>query len=176
MDTSRSLSELLQDERLTVMGLLAETWASLSVRNAAHLATFGMAGAEFEVCLRLARSPEGLLRMSDLAAQTTLTTSGVTRVVDRLVERGLVSRQSCSTDRRSTYAVISQNGRDLLAQVLPKHLEITEQWLIEPLRDGQMHADFVAGLRAVRDHAAPCSTVGSDGAALAPQHQSPPAG
>jgi len=174
MNTSRDLSEVLQDERLTVMGLFAETWASLSVRNAAHLATFGMAGAEFEVCLRLARSPEGLLRMSDLAAQTTLTTSGVTRVVDRLVQRGLVSRQSCSTDRRTTYAVISPGGRDLLTQVLPGHLEITEQWLIEPLRDGRL-ADFVAGLRAVRDHAAPCSTVGSNGAAPDPQRESTPA-
>ena len=170
MDSDRNLSEVLQDERLTVMGLLAETWASLSARNLAHLATFGMAGAEFEVCLRLARSPEGLLRMTDLAAQTTLTSSGITRVVDRLVERGLVTRQSCATDRRTTYAVITPAGRDLLAAVLPGHLELTEQWLIEPLR-GAALADFVAGLRAVRDHAAPCSTVGSDGADLPQQKE-----
>ena len=45
---NRDLNEVLQDERLTVMGLLAETYASLSARNLAHLATFGMAGAEFE--------------------------------------------------------------------------------------------------------------------------------
>ncbi len=169
------LTEVLQDERLTVMGLLAETWASLSARNLAHLAEFGLAGAEFEVCLRLARSPEGLLRMSDLAAQTTLTSSGITRVVDRLVERGLVTRQSCATDRRTTYAVISEAGRDLLARALPGHLELTEQWLIEPLRAVGL-ADFVAGLRAVRDHAAPCSTVGSDGAALAPLRATSAAG
>jgi DNA-binding MarR family transcriptional regulator len=161
----QDLNEVLQDERLTVMGLLAETYASLSARNLTHLATFGMAGAEFETCLRLARSPEGLLRMTDLAAQTTLTTSGVTRVVDRLVERGLVTRRSCATDRRTTYAVITPAGRDLLAQVLPGHLELTEQWLMEPLREAGL-AEFVAGLRAVRDHAAPCSTVGADGAAL----------
>jgi MarR family 2-MHQ and catechol resistance regulon transcriptional repressor len=81
----QDLERHLADERLTVMGLLAETWASVSARSAAHLADFGLAGAEFEVCLRLARSPEGLLRMTDLAAQTTLTSSGITRVVDRLV-------------------------------------------------------------------------------------------
>ena len=45
--------------------------------------------------------------MTDLAAQTSLTTSGITRVVDRLVERGLVTRQACATDRRTTYAVIT---------------------------------------------------------------------
>ncbi len=154
------------DDRLTVMGLFAETWASLSARAAAHLAQFGLAPAEFEVCLRLARSPEGLLRMTDLAAQTTLTSSGATRVVDRLVERGLVTRQSCATDRRTTYAVITEPGRALLAEVIPGHLAIAQEWVIEPLQ-GVGLPEFVAGLRALRDHAAPCSTVGSDGAALA---------
>ena len=110
--------------------------------------------------------------MTDLAAQTTLTSSGITRVVDRLVERGLVTRRSCATDRRTTYAVISEAGRDLLGQALPGHLALTEQWLIEPLRTVGL-ADFVAGLRAVRDHAAPCSTVGSDGAALATLRRPP---
>ena len=155
----------LDDERLTVMGLLSEIWASLTGRTAAHLAEFGLAPAEFEVCLRLARSPEGLLRMSDLAAQTTLTSSGITRVVDRLVERGLVTRQACAHDRRTTYAVISDSGRQLLARVLPGHVEILEQWLITPLRDRGLE-DFVAALRQVRDHAAPCATAGSDGAAV----------
>jgi MarR family 2-MHQ and catechol resistance regulon transcriptional repressor len=157
----------LADDRLTLMGLFAETWASLTSRANAHLAGFGLSGAEFEVCLRLARSPEGLLRMSDLAAQTTLTTSGVTRVVDRLLERGLVCRRSCSTDRRTTYAVITDKGRDLLGEVLPGHLRLAEDWVVDPLRGTATGLDdFVAALRALRDHGAPCSTVGSDGADL----------
>jgi MarR family transcriptional regulator, 2-MHQ and catechol-resistance regulon repressor len=161
------LDTALGDERLTVMGLFAETWASLTARANAHLAGFGVSGAEFEVCLRLARSPEGLLRMTDLAAQTALTSSGITRVVDRLVERGLVTRRSCATDRRTTYAVISETGRDLLARVLPGHLALAQEWVIDPLsRSDAGLEDFVAGLRALRDHGAPCATAGSDGAAL----------
>jgi MarR family transcriptional regulator, 2-MHQ and catechol-resistance regulon repressor len=161
------LDRMLGDERLTVLGLFAETWASLTARANAQLAGFGLSGAEFEVCLRLARSPEGLLRMSDLAAQTTLTTSGITRVVDRLVERGLVSRRSCATDRRTTYAVISETGRALLARVLPGHLALAQDWVLDPLADsGSGVADFAAALRALRDHVAPCATAGSDGATL----------
>jgi MarR family 2-MHQ and catechol resistance regulon transcriptional repressor len=172
---NRELDRHLADERLTVMGLFAETWASVSARNAAHLADFGLAGAEFEVCLRLARSPEGLLRMTDLAAQTTLTSSGITRVVDRLVERGLVTRQSCATDRRTTYAVITEAGRDLLARVLPGHLALAEEWVIEPLRAVGLE-EFVTALRALRDHSAPCSTVGSEGAGLPSQRDDVPVG
>ena len=92
---------LLDDERLTLMGLFAESWAAMFARTAAQLAGFGLAPPEFEVCLRLARSPEGRLRMSDLAAQSLLTTSGITRLVDRLVERGLVARAPCPGDRRA---------------------------------------------------------------------------
>jgi DNA-binding MarR family transcriptional regulator len=110
-----------------------------------------------------------MLRMSDLAAQTTLTSSGITRVVDRLVERGLATRRSCATDRRTTYAVITDAGRSLLDEVLPGQLELIDAWLVAPLRTAgdQVVAEFEAALRAVRDHAAPCAVAGADGAGLA---------
>lgn len=150
------------------MGLLAETWAGLSARSASQLAEHGLSPVEFEVMIRLARSPRGLLRMTDLSGQTSLTTSGVTRVVDRLVDRGLVARQACSVDRRTTYAAISDAGRDRLATALPGHLDLIETWLVGPLRgpldaEGAGLAPFVASLRRLRDQLAPCATAGSDG-------------
>jgi DNA-binding MarR family transcriptional regulator len=160
--------EHLDDERLTVMGLFAETFTGLGARVAAQLAEHGLSVVEFEVLVRLARSPEGMLRMTDLSAQTSLTTSGVTRVVDRLAERGLVARQACATDRRTTYAVVTEPGRTLLAGVLPDHLQLIEAWLAGPLRDlaaaeGVSLASFVAVLRGLRDHVVPCATAGSAG-------------
>ena len=159
---------LAQDDRLTVMGLLVETWAAVSGRLTGHMASFGLAPAEFEVCIRLARSRDGQLRMSDLAAQTTMSASGVTRVVDRLVERGLVGRLDCVRDRRTTYAVLTARGSDLLQDLLPGHTELIDQWLIEPLRKAGLD-EFVRALRAVRDHAAPCSVAGATPADAVPQ-------
>jgi len=155
----------LEDERLTVMGLLAETFAGLAARGAAQLGGHGLSSVEFEVLLRLARSPAGLLRMTDLTAQTTLTSSGVTRVVDRLCDRGLVVRQACDTDRRTTYAVVTERGEGLLAEILPAHLDFIESWLLQPLRAGgdESLATFVQALRRVRDHVVPCATAGSAG-------------
>ena len=69
--------------------------------------------------IRLARSPEGLLRMSDLAAQTSLTTSGITRVVDRLASAAWSRRRAAPTDRRRTYAVLTDAGRALLGRRCP---------------------------------------------------------
>jgi len=77
-------TELVNDERLTAIGLFAEAYEGLAARFAAQLAEHHLAPIEFEVLMRLARSPDGQLRMTDLSAQTTLTTSGVTRVIDRL--------------------------------------------------------------------------------------------
>ena len=170
-------AEAVSDDPLTVMGLLAETWSGLSVRSAMQLAEHGLSPVEFEVMIRLARSPMGLLRMTDLSGQTSLTTSGVTRVVDRLVDRGLVARQACSTDRRTTYAVISDAGRDRLAAALPGHLDLIETWLVGPLRgpvdaEGAGLAPFVASLRRLRDELVPCATAGSAGP-LPPARPSP---
>ena len=153
----------LDDPRLTVMGLFAEAFAGVAAKLTAQLATLGLAGAEFEALLRLARSPDCRLRMTDLTAQTSLTSSGITRVVDRLVDRGLVSREACPTDRRSTYAVITPAGQQLVDSALPGHLELVERWLLGPL-DAKQRRALEAALRCVRDAVQPDATAGADGA------------
>jgi DNA-binding MarR family transcriptional regulator len=146
--------ELTRDERITAMGLLSEAFVGLSARFSAQLAEHNLALVEFEVLLRLARSAEGQLRMTDLSSQTSLTTSGITRVVDRLERDGLVCRRACPTDRRSSYAVITQGGRARLAEVLPGHLALIEHWFTGRLTPEQLTA-VLDGLRVVRDAVRP---------------------
>jgi hypothetical protein len=62
--------------------------------------------------------------------------------------------------------VVTEAGRDLLAQVLPGHLDLIDRDLLAPLRAGgedDLEA-VVAALRRLRDHLAPCATAGSAGA------------
>jgi len=70
--------ELTDDERLTAIGLFAEAFGGLSARFAAQLAEHQLAPVEFEVLLRLSRSPGGQLRMTDLSTQTGITTGSST--------------------------------------------------------------------------------------------------
>ena len=160
-DAPASATALFADPRLTVMGLFAEAFTAIAARGLGQLAEHGTTPAEFEVLLRLARSPGGRLRMTDLSAQTSLTTSGTTRVVDRLVDRGLVTREACLTDRRATYAVVTEGGRDLAAAVLPGHLDLIEAWLTGPLAETGDLEVFTDLLRRLRDRVAPCATAGS---------------
>src|SRR5690349_24399557 len=101
------VSTNLDDPRFTAIGLFAEAYAGLTARFAAQLEEHRLSAVEFEVLLRLARSPGRRLRMTDLAGQTSLSTSGVTRVVDRMDRDGLVRREACASDRRSSYAVVT---------------------------------------------------------------------
>jgi hypothetical protein len=77
--------DLLDDDRLTLAGLLAESYTGLrSLTDRRLIEECGLPLQWFVMLLRLARSPDQRLRMSDLADQTNLTPSGLTRAIDRL--------------------------------------------------------------------------------------------
>ena len=117
------MADLLNHPHLTTIGLFIEAHAGLSRRMERSLETqSGLSVQWFEVLIRLARTPGHRLRMSDLAAQTTLSASGLTRAVDRLEAAGLVERQACPEDRRSTYAVLTDAGEDRIMAAVPVHV------------------------------------------------------
>jgi len=145
----------LDDPRLTLVGLFFETHDGLAAHLSRRLeADFGMNQQSFEVILRLARSPRQRLRMSDLAAQVTMSASGLSRAVDRLERDGLVERVACPTDRRSVYAALTDLGRARVDGLLPAHLRHIEEEFIGPL-DAADRADLERILRRLRDHVNP---------------------
>lgn len=81
----------------------------------------------YEVLLRLATSTDGRMRMSDLAGSLLLSKSGVTRLIDRMEEAGLVSRGSCPSDRRGSLAVLTSAGRAAYEAAAPLHLDGIER-------------------------------------------------
>ncbi len=142
------------------MGLLAEVYTGLSGKMSAAFAQSGLSEIDFETLIRLGRSPRRALRMSDLAAQTSLSTSGVTRVVDRLEREGLVERIACASDRRASYATLTDAGMARLEAVLPKHLEDIEEWFTGLLTSEQLET-LLDTLRLIRDVVRPCATAGA---------------
>ncbi len=149
----------VDDPRLTAMGLLSEACLGLSAALTPQLAEQGLSLTEFEVLLRLARSPGRQLRMSDLSAQTSLSTSGITRMVDRLERDGLVVRQACPTDRRGLLAVLTNAGVDKLEGTLDGHLELIDRWFTGLLDPEGLDA-LLAALRVVRDAVRPGAVAG----------------
>lgn len=154
-------TELFEDPRLTTMGLLFEAFEGVVTKLEAVWKAHGLSGLDLNALMRLSRSPNRRLRMTDLAAQTTLSTSGVTRLVDRLARGGLVERELDPGDRRSAYAVLTDAGAERLEGVLPDYLDAVERWFTGLLTPAQLDG-LVAALRVVRDVTNPEATVGVD--------------
>lgn len=156
-------SELHHDERITAFGLLAEAYTGLVARFSLQLAEHALSLVEFEVLVRLARSPEHRLRMTALAGQVALTTSGITRVVDRLERDELVLREVCPSDRRGMWAALTDAGLARLAAALPGHLALITRHFTGRFGADELH-HLVDRLREIRDDvnpaAAPSHTAG----------------
>ena len=153
----------LDDERLTLVGLLFEASHGLERELGRRLGErSGLNAQWFEVLVRLARSPEHRLRMSDLAAQVTLTASGLTRVVDRLEQGGYVRRESCPTDRRGSFAVLTDEGLAAVHGAVPDHLEQIDAVFGSVLAPDE-RTELERLLRRVRDALYPEGTSGAGG-------------
>ncbi len=110
------------DALITTFGRLLEVQSRLERRLGADLeARCDLPHAWFEVLVRLARSDDGRLTMGSLAEQISLTTGGVTRLVDRMETAGYVQRVPCPTDRRVSYAALTDAGRAKLDEAAQVH-------------------------------------------------------
>jgi len=85
---------------------------------------------DYGILITLVSAPRMRLRMSDLGARRMLTPSGITRVVNRLEEQGLVRRDPDPSDGRASLAVLTRDGLAALrrAQVV-HHAAVRELYL-----------------------------------------------
>lgn len=154
-DTDTPTSEALpalHDPRVEAFGMLFEAHNELANAVGRRLeAELDIPIAWLGVLIRLARSPEGRMRMSELARDMTISASGLTRLVDRIERAGHVRRESCPTDRRGFHAVLTTEGAAVIDQATARHLEDLERFLAAPL-DGDQLGQLTDLLRTVRDH------------------------
>ena len=86
--------------------------------------------AEYDAILTIAQAPDRRIRMGQLAEEVLLSKSGVTRLIDRLVQDGLVERSACLADARGAEAVLTERGLDRLRAASRTHLRgISEHFL-----------------------------------------------
>jgi DNA-binding MarR family transcriptional regulator len=90
--------------------------------NAQLVADHGLTINDYEALLHLARAEERRMRRVDIADRLILTASGVTRLLDGLEQAGYVARDSCASDRRVTYAVLTDAGLAKLREASKSHV------------------------------------------------------
>ena len=126
----------IDDERLHLMGLIVRSHRLLTDRLGRELEEeVGIPLVFFDVLINVGAAPEGRLTMSRLSTDIALTTGGVTRLVDRMVEAGLVERQNCPNDRRSIHVILTPEGRDVLNRAIAAHIEGIDRHVMAQLSD-----------------------------------------
>lgn len=100
---------------------------------------------EFTVMDSLSRQDGWHMRMQQLARAAALSSSAATRLVNRLEDRGLLTRVLCADDRRGIYTELTPAGRKLLAKARPTHDATLEAALAEAQQTPEL-ASLVASL------------------------------
>jgi DNA-binding MarR family transcriptional regulator len=97
----------------------------------------GLRLADFDVLAQLADAG-GELRMTELAARTLVSRSGLTRRVGRLVDEGLVRRANATDDGRGVLIALTDAGVARLTETLPVHLRGVSRLFVERLDDQEL--------------------------------------
>lgn len=137
----RLVSDALPGQRgMGTWRSLLRAHASLMRELATDLITkTGLSLGDFDVLAQLALAG-GELRMTDLAARAYSSRSGMTRRVDRLVDRGLVRRSSSDADARGVVVALTDAGLDRLSETVPVHLSGVAKLFVSQLDDQELAA------------------------------------
>lgn len=106
-------------QEIILARLLAVARDSVGSYFDAGLKPAGLNHTVWMALLLIYSRPEQRVSPSCLASALNFSRTNATRVVDELVERGWVSRQSCFDDRRKTELELTDAGVALIAGLIP---------------------------------------------------------
>ncbi|MBN6034949.1 MarR family winged helix-turn-helix transcriptional regulator [Amycolatopsis sp. 195334CR] len=124
----------------------ARAWGNLqqlygAVRRRLDQGIEGEAGcslADHDLLTALRCSERGKLQMLDLADRLGVTRGGLTRIIDRHVDRGWVRRDRPEHNRREVYAVLTEEGGRVLEAARAVYLRVLSETLERHLDEGEL--------------------------------------
>lgn len=107
------------------------------VLDRALKAETGLKHAHYAILVTLAGQDDRAIPMTELAQIAGLSRSRLSHAIDSLEERGWVTRTSCSTDKRTLTAALTDAGRELLRGAAPVHVAQIRELVLEPLTEDE---------------------------------------
>ncbi len=118
-----------------VIGRISQLQREVHLAQRATFARHGLDVPSFDVLAALRRAGPPYQLTPTALMRTALVTSGaITQRLDRLEERGLITRERSRDDGRAVVVSLTDAGREALDAALPDHLD-TERKLLEGLSD-----------------------------------------
>ncbi|MDB1087655.1 MarR family transcriptional regulator [Streptomyces sp. ACA25] len=97
------------------------------------LQPFGLTMNDYEILVCLSETDDRRMRMSDLAAATLQSKSRLSHQITRMERAGLVRRETCDSDRRGLFAVLTERGWQTMQGVAPHHVEAVRRHFVDLL-------------------------------------------
>jgi DNA-binding MarR family transcriptional regulator len=104
------------------IGFLRSHAAITRELSAQLLREHGLTLNDYEVLLHLSYAEGEMMRRVDLAGRILLTASGITRLLEGLERSGFVSKETCASDARVSYAKLTEPGAEKLREAAVTHL------------------------------------------------------
>jgi DNA-binding MarR family transcriptional regulator len=109
-----------KDAFLPLIRELAETFLAFEQFSDAHVRELGLTPPQFDVVATLGNT-QGMTA-KDLSEKTLITKGTLTGVIDRLIDKGLVTRETPACDRRCVTIRLTPCGDALFERVFPAHM------------------------------------------------------
>ena len=110
---------------------------------------FGLSEPDYAVLVELSEAPAGGLRLRDLGTRLSWDKSRLSKQIGRMAARGLVERRGHVTDGRGAVAVLTETGRDALANASPLQNANVRKWFISALTPEQLDAIMIHNPRRI---------------------------
>jgi len=134
MTTTTSSREPFSDHELAAWRGMLEIHAHAARELDVQMQTeHGLSVSAYEVLMFLSDAPEHRMRMAEIAQRVLLSRSGCTRLVDRLIELGYVTRCAADTDGRGMFAQLTEAGIDKAAAARITHREGVRRFFLDHL-------------------------------------------
>jgi MarR family 2-MHQ and catechol resistance regulon transcriptional repressor len=112
---------MLSKKFLPLLRELADAYQTFQSYSAAHIRTLDLTPPQFDIIATLGNTAG--MSPKELGEKTLITKGTLTGVLDRLCDKGLVSRAASSSDGRCQLIKLTKQGEKLFTQIFPAHLE-----------------------------------------------------
>jgi DNA-binding MarR family transcriptional regulator len=144
------MSPRVPEPHLSAWRALLNAHAAVITRVEEALASAGLPPlAWYDVLWAVRRAPGKQVRMAELAEGLTLSRGGITKLVDRLASAGLLRRERAEDDGRGFYAVLTEEGEQMLRRMWPVYARVLRETFVDALSEAEAGA-IRAGLERAK--------------------------
>src|SRR3954470_816709 len=109
------------EQSLKLFIVLSRAYRAVNEHVNKRIQRYGLNPTEFAVLELLYH--KGDQPMQQIGGKILLASGSITYVVDKLEQKGMLKRIACPTDRRVTYAQITEEGKKFIQDIFPEHAQ-----------------------------------------------------